>query len=162
AGRVRAPGPDLSGRARFGALARGVTGMGVSGRWWCRIVVATLGALLAAAAARGQGLPGDLRPFVRLDYEYSVRRYKDPITAAEVEPKRPLDAPDWKYRAKVIAAYPERDMAVLKITTLASGAPVVKPAFATMPIGNPYGVPLGGELRILGYPDKGGKSLTPT
>jgi len=191
-----------------------------------------LAILAFAPAARGQGLPSDLKPFVRLDYEYVSRKYQNPIMengtlvdfgvqvegptrktalvgsgtvvtrdglivtnfhvyqivlkeqiledderkdrvvrrtpvgrdmlVAEIDPLRPLEVPPHRYRARLVQAYPDRDVALLKISALASGAPFPKQTFSFVALGNPYAIPLGAELRILGYPGKGGMSLTPS
>jgi S1-C subfamily serine protease len=197
-------------------------------------LLATLVGLVAlgpVAGALAQALPPDLRPFVRLDYELILRRYRDPVVrwgevvdpgmlvegprterrvagsgsvvtrdgliltnvhvyrltageritlsedrkeivritplsremlVAEIDPRRPLGPAEVKYRARLVAAYPDRDMAVLKITALASGAPLPPRPFSAVPLGNPYAIPLGADLRILGYPAKGGESVTPS
>jgi S1-C subfamily serine protease len=187
----------------------------------------------AASPAVAQILPSDLRPFVRLDFELTTRRYQNPVVrdgkvvdlgvmvegptkgtfrngsgtviskdglivtnfhvystlldaedrkltedgrtlvrtvrtsremlVAEIDPKSPMEPPKVQYRAKLVAAHPERDIALLKISALASGAPLSgAPRLATAVLGNPYAIPLGGELRILGYPGKGGESVTPS
>lgn len=196
------------------------------------LIAALAAPLLGAPAARAQSLPTELRPFVRLDWEYSRRVYQNPliedgklvdygvlvsgptrrsdlvgsgtvVTAdgliltnyhvyevvlkemflkddqrrdrmvrqtpvgremlvAEVDPGQPLEAPPAKYRARLVQALPDRDVAVLKITALASGAPLPPGKLSWVSLGNPYAIPLGGELRIMGYPGKGGLSLTPS
>ena len=199
---------------------------------WSSALAACLLALSPASPARGQALPSDLRPFVRLDWEYSRRVYQNPILedgklvdvgvqvagptrqadlvgsgtvvtrdgliltnyhvyevvlkevflkdeqrrdrlirqtplgremlVAVVDPAQPLEAPTATYRARLVQAFPERDVAVLKISALASGAPLPGGTFSWVPLANPYAIPLGGDLRIMGYPGKGGLSLTPS
>lgn len=213
---ARAGGPRPSRRARAGALAVGLAALAT-----------------ATPAARAQILPADLRPYVRLDFELTTRRYLNPVVrdgkvvdlgvmvegptkgtfrngsgtvvsrdglivtnlhvygtlldaedrklsddgrtlvrtvrtsremlVAEIDPGSPLEPPKVQYRARLVAANAERDVALLKISALASGAPLAgAPRFATAALGNPYAIPLGGELRILGYPGKGGESVTPS
>jgi hypothetical protein len=84
------------------------------------------------------------------------------MLVAEIDPAQPLAAPAPKYRAKLVQAFPERDVAVLQITALADGGALPKQPFSYVPLGNPYAIPLGAELRIMGYPGKGGLSLTPS
>jgi Trypsin-like peptidase domain len=84
------------------------------------------------------------------------------MLVAVVDPAQPLEAPTAKYRARLVQAFPDRDVAVLKITALASGAPLPSGSFSWVPLANPYAIPLGGDLRIMGYPGKGGLSLTPS
>jgi S1-C subfamily serine protease len=61
-----------------------------------------------------------------------------------------------------VAFDPALDVAVLKISSDINGTPVTRQDFAAVPLGNPYDIRLGDELRILGYPGKGGESLTPS
>src|SRR5262249_45136276 len=84
------------------------------------------------------------------------------MLVAVVDPAQPMEAPTAQYRARLVQAFPERDVAVLKISALASGAPVPSRTFSWVPLANPYAIPLGGDLRIMGYPGKGGLSLTPS
>lgn len=80
----------------------------------------------------------------------------------ENDPARPLEPPVLRYRARLVASDPALDVAVLKISSDLNGTPVTRQDFAAVPLGNPYGIPLLGMLRILGYPSKGGESLMPS
>jgi hypothetical protein len=175
-------------------------------------------------------MPRDLGPFVRLDYEFLYRRYKNPVVregrivdpgvlvegpvkrtetvgsgsivtpsgliltnhhvyrvvldeqkgrneagdlihvtptskemlVAMLDPQDAMAPPKVKYRARLVAAYPERDVTVLKIAALASGGALPSERHPAVALGNPYGIPLGSQLRILGYPGKGGQTVTPS
>jgi S1-C subfamily serine protease len=80
----------------------------------------------------------------------------------ENDPARRFKPPEPKYRARLVASSEALDVAVLKITKDLKGNLVTRQDFAAVPLGNPYGIPLGGMLRILGYPVKGGESLMPS
>lgn len=75
------------------------------------------------------------------------------------DPTRRFNPPEPKYRARLVASDPALDVAVLKISSDLKGNPVIRQDFAAVPLGNPYDILEGGELRILGYPGKGGESL---
>ena len=53
-------------------------------------------------------------------------------------------------------------MAVLKIYALANGNPVSRSDFASVPLGNPYDIPVNAPLSIIGYPGVVGESVNPT
>jgi len=83
------------------------------------------------------------------------------IVVAEVNPTRPLAMPDEKYVAEPYGLYPERDMAVLKIVRDARTNQAIKRSdFAVTPLGNPYAIDDEGELTLIGYPGKGGETIT--
>ena len=67
-----------------------------------------------------------------------------------------------KYQARFLAGDPDLDMAVLKIYALANGNPVSRSDFASVPLGNPYDIPVNAPLSIIGYPGVVGESVNPT
>lgn len=83
------------------------------------------------------------------------------IIVAEVNPANPLGRPDEKYVAEAYGLYPDRDMAVVKIVRDArTNQPLDRRDFTTATLGNPYAIDDEGELVLIGYPGKGGETVT--
>lgn len=77
--------------------------------------------------------------------------------------KDPLMPPEPKYLARPIAVNKDKDMCLLQIIAhLDTGQPIQSPNFKYVDLGNPYDIPLNSELTILGYPGKGGSTVTIT
>jgi hypothetical protein len=197
-------------------------------------VVAGVCALLVLGIGRqtaAQGLPSDLRPFVKLGSDYLVQEYLDPTVRGtevvdpgalqgtrqarqsigsgtvvtddglivtnfhvynalsettyqrdpknarrlvkitpigpdmlvyEIRPDDPLGPPVVRYRAGLVAANSNLDVAILKIHAQGDGKPLPPQRFAFVRLGNPYGIEPLGMLQVLGYPGGGGETLTPT
>lgn len=190
------------------------------------LVVAT------CSVALGQDLPQDMRPFVKLGYEFSVEVFRgptirdgqvvDPGTLIEgprrqivtlhgsgtvisrdgliltnfhvYEPvtkpfldfdrKRnvlvkgtpigrhmlvfendlidPMKAPALRYRAVPLSHDEGLDITLLKIVAAVDGTKLNRQDFAFVEIGNPYGIPWQRRLTLVGYPGKGGETVTVT
>jgi S1-C subfamily serine protease len=112
-------------------------------------------------ALRGEGFPVNdengqsffrkitpLNDGVMLVYELDSRDYRK--------------EPTLKYQARFLAGDPGLDVAVLKIYARADGTPIARADFASMPLGNPYDIPVNAPLNVIGYPGIVGESVTPT
>jgi S1-C subfamily serine protease len=79
------------------------------------------------------------------------------ITKRNDEPPIPM------FRAAVIATDPRLDLAVLKVTSDLSGAPLSSGnVFPWVPVGDATELELGDTLNIFGYPSIGGRTITYT
>ncbi|MDP8921507.1 MAG: trypsin-like peptidase domain-containing protein [Chloroflexota bacterium] len=79
------------------------------------------------------------------------------VPERESEPAQP------KYRARVVEADPQLDLALLRIDRLLDGRPAPPDLGLTpVPVGNSDTVQIGDTLTIIGYPGLGGSSLTVT
>ena len=74
----------------------------------------------------------------------------------------PLKPPVFQYIAEPISVDPEHDTALLKIIADKNGDSITKSDFAYVDIGNPFSMKLNEALIILGYPSKGGDTITVT
>ena len=70
--------------------------------------------------------------------------------------------PTLKYQARFIAGDPGLDVAVLKIYAQTDGTPIARSDFASIPLGNPYDIPVNAPLGVIGYPVVVGASVNPT
>jgi hypothetical protein len=80
----------------------------------------------------------------------------------ELDAKDPLKAPTLQYRARFLAGNEDLDVAILKIFARGDGTPLARKDFAAVALGNPYAIPVGDPLHIIGFPGKGGATVTPT
>lgn len=74
----------------------------------------------------------------------------------------PLKLPVLQYIAEPISLDTKHDVALLKIITDKDGVKVSKNDFAYVNMGNPFSMKLNESLTILGYPSKGGETITIT
>lgn len=74
----------------------------------------------------------------------------------------PLKTPVFQYIAAPISLDTTHDIALLKIITDKDGVKITKNDFACVDIGNPFSMKLNESLTILGYPSKGGDTITIT
>ena len=74
----------------------------------------------------------------------------------------PLKPPVFQYIAEPISIDTEHDAALLKIIADQDGNDITKNDFAYVNIGNPFAMKLNESLTILGYPAKGGDTITIT
>ncbi len=74
----------------------------------------------------------------------------------------PLKPPVFQYIAEPISVDPGHDAALLKIIADQNGDMITKNDFAYVDIGNPFAMKLNESLIILGYPSKGGDTITVT
>ena len=70
--------------------------------------------------------------------------------------------PTLKYQARFVAGDPGLDVAVLKIYAQTDGTPIARSDFASIPLGNPYDIPVNAPLGVIGYPVVVGASVNPT
>ena len=80
----------------------------------------------------------------------------------ELDSKDYRKEPTVRYQARFLAGDPILDVAVLKIYAVADGTPIARSNFASIPLGNPYDIPLNAPLNVIGYPGIVGESVTPT
>lgn len=74
----------------------------------------------------------------------------------------PLKAPIVQFRAAPVSLDEEHDTALLKIVEDAEGNPVDLRDFSYVALGNPFGMKINADLAVLGYPGKGGDTITIT
>lgn len=74
----------------------------------------------------------------------------------------PLKLPVLQYIAEPISLDTKHDAALLKIIADKDGVKITKNDFAYVNIGNPFSMKLNDSLTILGYPSKGGNTITIT
>lgn len=72
----------------------------------------------------------------------------------------PLKSPVMQYTAKPVALDEKHDTALLQIVGDAEGNSIEQISFPFVEIGDPFSLPLNSRLLILGYPSKGGKTIT--
>lgn len=81
----------------------------------------------------------------------------------ELADNDPLKAPVLRYVAEPRGFETSLDVTVLKIIADArTGQPISQGKFDYVPLGNPYAIPLNSQLTIVGYPGKGGSTVTIT
>lgn len=80
----------------------------------------------------------------------------------ELDAQDYLKKPALKYQAKFLVGDADLDVAILKIHALADGTPIARQDFASVPLGDPYGIPLNAVLNVIGYPGVVGEVVTPT
>jgi S1-C subfamily serine protease len=73
----------------------------------------------------------------------------------------PLKVPEFEYLAEPVSLDEKHDVALLRIVKDKEGNPAAK-IFSYVSIGNPFGIKLNETLTILGYPSKGGDTITIT
>ncbi len=74
----------------------------------------------------------------------------------------PLKVPIVQYRAAPVSLDEEHDTALLKIVEDAGGNPVDLRDLSFVTLGNPFGMKINTDLTVLGYPGKGGDTITIT
>jgi len=74
----------------------------------------------------------------------------------------PLKPPVLQYHAEPVSLDQDHDTALLKIVTNKDGNDISEKNFPCIPVGNPYSLTLNNEMLILGYPAKGGNTITVT
>jgi hypothetical protein len=74
----------------------------------------------------------------------------------------PLKIPVVQYRAAPVSLDEEHDTALLKIVEDAGGNPVDLRDLSYVTLGNPFGMKINTDLTVLGYPGKGGDTITIT
>ena len=92
----------------------------------------------------------------------SAKLANDEILVYQIANNDPLEPATLKYWAKVDVKHKNFDIAVLRIVKRADGTPVSGLNFRPTPLGNPYGIALRDDLTIVGYPGKGGATVTVT
>lgn len=106
----------------------------------------------------------------KLFYKKTIPLNRDVMLVYELDAQDYLKEPALKYQAKFLAGHraldprlpPDLDVAVLKIHALADGTPIARQDFASVPLGDPYGIPVNAVLNVIGYPGVAGKLVTPT
>ncbi len=74
----------------------------------------------------------------------------------------PLKVPELQFLAVPISLDEEHDTALLKIVADAQGNPIERRDFSYVSLGNPFGMKINQDLTVLGYPGKGGDTITIT
>jgi S1-C subfamily serine protease len=74
----------------------------------------------------------------------------------------PLKEPVLQYTASPVSLDPQHDIALLKITTDKDGNKIKGLSFGYARFGNPFDIKLNESIAILGYPQKGGDTITVT
>jgi S1-C subfamily serine protease len=74
----------------------------------------------------------------------------------------PLKVPIVQFRAEPISLDEEHDTALLKIVEDAEGNRIDRRDFSHVALGNPFGMKITSDLTVLGYPGKGGDTITIT
>jgi S1-C subfamily serine protease len=74
----------------------------------------------------------------------------------------PLKIPELKFRADPVSLDEEHDLALLKIVSDAAGKTLDRRDFSYVQLGNPFGMTINEALNVLGYPGKGGDTITVT
>jgi len=74
----------------------------------------------------------------------------------------PLKVPAWQYIAVPVSLDADHDTALLKIVTDKDGNKITKDNFSFLVMGNPYAMKLNENITIIGYPTKGGDTITIT
>jgi S1-C subfamily serine protease len=74
----------------------------------------------------------------------------------------PLKVPDFLYIAAPVSLDEDHDTALLKIVADNQGNAVDRRDFSSVSFGNPFGMTINESLYIIGYPGKGGDTLTIT
>lgn len=74
----------------------------------------------------------------------------------------PLKPPVLQYHAEPVSLDQDHDTALLEIVTDEDGNNISEKDFPYIPVGNPYSLTLNNEMLILGYPAKGGNTITVT
>lgn len=93
---------------------------------------------------------------------YIVQPIVNSMTVYELADNDPLKEPVRKYRAEMMAFDSRLDLALLKINANADGSPLKQKAFSFVKIGNPFAMKINSILTIIGYPGKGGDTVTIT
>jgi hypothetical protein len=74
----------------------------------------------------------------------------------------PLKVPVLQFRAVPVSLDEDHDTALLKIVADAQGNPIDRRDFSYATLGNPFGMKINQDLTVLGYPGKGGDTITIT
>ena len=74
----------------------------------------------------------------------------------------PLKVPELTFRADPVSLDEEHDLALLKIVSDGEGNVLDRRDFSYVPLGNPFGMTINAALTVLGYPGKGGDTITIT
>ncbi len=74
----------------------------------------------------------------------------------------PLKVPVLMFQAAPVSLDENHDTALLKIVADAQGNPIDRRDFSYVSLGNPFGMQINQDLMVLGYPGKGGDTITIT
>ncbi len=74
----------------------------------------------------------------------------------------PLKVPVLLFQAAPVSLDEDHDTALLKIVADAQGNPIDRRDFSYASLGNPFGMQINQDLMVLGYPGKGGDTITIT
>lgn len=106
------------------------------------------------------------KPIVRFDRERNRLIKATPIgrhmLVFENDLVDPMKVPTLRYRAIALSHDEQRDVTLLKIVATAEGTRLNRQDFAFIELGNPYGIPWQKRLTFVGYPGKGGDTVTVT
>lgn len=93
---------------------------------------------------------------------YVIQPVGTAMIVYELADNDPLKEPIRKYRAEMLAYDSRLDLAVLKIVSDAEGAPLKQKSFSFVKLGNPFTMKIHSMITIIGYPGKGGNTVTIT
>ena len=79
-----------------------------------------------------------------------------------LEDNDPLKEPVLLYTAVPVSLDPQHDIALLKINTDQNGNKIKESSFGHARLGNPFAIKLSESLAIIGFPQKGGDTITVT
>jgi hypothetical protein len=107
------------------------------------------------------------KPVVELDRRRNLLIKGTPLgrhmLVFENDPVDPLKEPELRYRAIPLSQDDRLDIALLKVVATADGTQrLSRQDFAFAELGNPYGIPWQRRLTLVGYPGKGGETVTVT
>ncbi len=74
----------------------------------------------------------------------------------------PLKAPEFSYIATPVCLDEKHDIAILEIIADEDGNEIKKDYFTSVRVGNPFAMRINEDITIIGYPSKGGKTITIT
>jgi len=91
-----------------------------------------------------------------------AERVGDTMLVYRLHDNDPLKIPILQYLASPLSLDEEHDTALLKIVADSEGNEVDVRDFSYVPLGNPFGMKINADIVVLGYPGKGGDTVTMT
>ena len=102
----------------------------------------------------------------QFDPEKNLLRVAEPAGSAMLvywlQDKDPLKIPVFRYLAVPLSLDEEHDTALLKIVADRDGRRISPVDFTYVRLGNPFGMRINEDITVLGYPGKGGDTITVT